>query len=138
MTKKNEHNEDNNTGSVDQIRDILFGEQIKIIEKRFVKLEENINKTISNLADNVEKGNLKLQANMDKSHEHLHNNIADLSHQQSEDLKNLESTLSNKIIETESDLINQIQSGLQKLDHKASHRNDLAQLLKELADKLSD
>lgn len=135
MTKKNESN---NIDSVDQIRDILFGEQIKIIEKRFLKLEESINTTIEKLADNVQKSNQKLQMNMDKSHENLNNNIEDLSHQQSEDLKKLESSLSNKIIETESDLINQIQTGLQQLDDKASHRNDLAQLLKELANKLSD
>ena len=131
---------ENNTGpdSVSQIRDILFGEQIKVIEKRFVQLEQNLNKTIDRLADDAKNSNKMLQETFDKSHQTLHSEITDLSHRQSENMTKLESSLKNKIIESEADLINQIQSGLQKLDEKASHRNDLAQLLNELADKLSD
>ena len=61
-----------------------------------------------------------------------------LAQQNAKDLQTIESSLNNKIIETESDLLNQIQSGLNNLDSKASHRNVLAKLLKDMADKLAD
>ena len=138
MNNKTENKSTNNIDSVDQIRNILFGEQINIIEKRFTQLENNINKTIHALEEKVERNTKELHSKIDKSQLDLQEDISVLSQQQSEDLSKVHTTINNKIIETESDLINQIQSGLQKLDHKASHRNELSQLLKDMADKLSD
>jgi len=138
MNNKTEKKNTDSIDSVNQIRDILFGEQVKVIEQRFVQLESNLSKAINDLAKKVERNNSELKDKIDKSNTELQANSSNLAQQQSEDIKNLESAINNKIIETESDLVNQIQSGLQKLDDKASHRNELAQLLKDMAEKLSD
>ncbi|VAW39596.1 hypothetical protein MNBD_GAMMA01-202 [hydrothermal vent metagenome] len=124
--------------SVDQIRKILFGEQINIIEQRFTQLEKSLTDTIEKLASKVQQVNLDLSSQMNKSNKQLQVDNSALAQQQSADLKNLESTINNKIIETESELLNQIQSGLEKLEQKASHRHELAKLLQDMADKLSD
>ena len=124
--------------SVDQIRNILFGEQIAIIEKRFSELESNLTVTINKLSDKMDKTNNEIKEQVANSNTQLSSDNSELAEQQTKALTALESTISNKIIETESDLINQIQSGLKQLDEKASHRNELASLLKEMADKLAD
>jgi biopolymer transport protein ExbB/TolQ len=124
--------------SVDQIRNILFGEQIAIIEKRFSELEKTLLNKINQLADNLNQSNSDLSSQLAKSSKELQSESNSLSQEQAAELKSLELAINNKITETESDLLNQMQSGLEKIDHKASHRNELANLLKELADKLAD
>lgn len=124
--------------SVDQIRNILFGEQIAIIEKRFSELESNLTVTITELSDKMDKANKEIKQQVAKSNTQLSSDNSELAEQQTKAITALESTINNKIIETESDLINQIQSGLKKLENKASHRNELASLLKEMAVKLAD
>lgn len=137
-TKNEAGNKSSSLDSVDQIRNILFGEQIVLIEKRFAELETNLTKTISALSDKVDKANKELEVQIDKSNKQLSSDSSSLANQQSDDMKKLESEINNKLIDTESELLNQIQTGLEKLDNKASHRNELAILLKEMADKLSD
>ncbi|MCF6318552.1 MAG: hypothetical protein L3J83_04600 [Proteobacteria bacterium] len=124
--------------SVDQIRNILFGEQVAIIEKRFADLETSLSNSIKALADKIDKSTKNIEAQISKSNQQLSSESSGFAEQQSKALTALESTINNKIIETESDLINQIQSGLQQLDDKASHRNELAKLLQEMANKLAD
>jgi dGTP triphosphohydrolase len=124
--------------SVDQIRNILFGEQVAKIEKRFTDLEKSLNTSLSKLSDNLAKSIKDVEAKIKQSNSQLSSESSNLAEQQAKELKALESTINNKIIETESDLLNQIQSGLQQLDNKASHRNELAKLLKDMADKLTD
>lgn len=124
--------------SVEQIRNILFGEQIAIIEKRFSELEKNLTVTIGKLSDKMGETNKEIKEQISKSNMQLNSDNSELAEQQTKALTALESNITNKIIETESDLINQIQSGLQQLDNKASHRNELATLLKEMANKLAD
>ena len=128
----------NNIDSVDQIRNILFGEQIAMIEKRFSELEKKLLKKIDQLADNLNKSNSDLSNQLAKSNKELQSESNSMSQNQAAELKSLGLAVNNRITETESDLLNQLQSGLEKIDHKASHRNELAGLLKELADKLAD
>jgi len=124
--------------SVEQIRNILFGEQIQLIESRFEKLETSINEAIENLSDKLVSTNKELANKIELSNKKFQTENSSLAQENTESIKNLETALSNKIIETESDLLNQIQKGLQKLDDKASHRKDLAQLLKDMAAKLTE
>lgn len=124
--------------SVDQIRNILFGEQVKVFEKRFIQLEKDLTNTIKDLSAKLDQNFKDLQNQLNISNKQLNQDTSELAHQQSESLKELGVSMNNKLVETESDLLNQIQSGLQNIDHKASHRNDLAKLLKEMANKLSD
>jgi gas vesicle protein len=124
--------------SVDQIRNILFGEQVKIFENRFTQLENSLTNTIKELSNRVDSAIKDLNDQIEKSSNQSQSNTTDLAKQHEKDIQSLESSLKNQIIETESDLINQIQSGLEKLNSKASHRNELAELLKEMANKLAD
>lgn len=137
MTKTTK-NETQSIDSVDQIRNILFGEQIKIFENKFDLLEKNLTKSIEKLSNRVDAAIKDLNTQIDKASNQSQSDTTNLAEQSAKDLQTIESTLNNKIVETESDLLNQIQSGLEKLDSKASHRNELAQLLKDMADKLSD
>ncbi len=134
-TKKTEKTASN---SVDQIRDILFGEQINLIEKRFAALEKSISSAIEKLADKVDKTNKEIKEQISQSNKELSADNSQLEQQQTQALNKLEATINAKIIETESDLVNQLQMEVQKLDNKASHRKDLAQLLKDMATKLAD
>ncbi len=134
-TKKTETTPPN---SVDQIRDILFGEQINLIEKRFAALEKNLMNSIEKLAQRVDKTNKEIKEQISQSNKELSADNSQLEQQQTQALNKLESTLNAKIIETESDLVNQLQMEIQKLDNKASHRKDLAQLLTDMATKLAD
>ncbi len=127
-----------NLDSVDQIRNILFGEQIATIENKFAQLEESLTNTIEALARKVEAANTTLKNQIEKSNKQLTDETTSLAQEQSSALSSLEKTINNKIVETESDLLNQIQSGIKNLDDKASHRNELAKLLTEMADKLAD
>ena len=127
-----------NLDSVDQIRNILFGEQINVIEQRFAKLEEGLTKAIDALSKKNEQANKALLSKIESTNKALQSDNSQLASQHAEDLKSMESAINNKIIETESELLNQIQSGLKDLDNKASHRNELAELLKEMAIKLAD
>lgn len=124
--------------SVDQIRNILFGEQVSIIEDKISNLEKNINLSLSNLEKKLQESHSSLLKNIDNSNKQLQQDSSHLEQSLTNTIDALESNLKNKIIETESDLVNQLQTGLDKLDNKASHRHELAQLLKEMADKLSD
>jgi len=137
MSKKPQKNNDS-LDSVDQIRNILFGEQIKIFENKFTQLEENLTNTIEQLSNRVNTAVSELNKQIEKSTNSLQSESTELSQQLSKDMQSIETTLTNKIVETESDLLNQVQAGLDKLDSKASHRNELAQLLKDMADKLAD
>ena len=134
-TKKTEKAVSN---SVDQIRDILFGEQINLIEKRFAALEKSLSGAIEKLTDKVDKTNKEIKEQISQSNKELSADNSQLEQQQTQALNKLESTINAKIIETESDLVNQLQMEIQKLDNKASHRKDLAQLLKDMATKLAD
>jgi gas vesicle protein len=42
-------------GNIEKVRDILFGTQMRDYEKRFVRMEERMNKEVSNLRDEVKK-----------------------------------------------------------------------------------
>lgn len=58
MSDKNENTEQtatNDSESVDQIRDILFGKHMKEFDKRFSRLEENLNNEILVLKDDTKK-----------------------------------------------------------------------------------
>jgi hypothetical protein len=128
----------NTLDSVDQIRNILFGEQIAIIEKRFSELEKTLLNKINQLTENLNQSNTQLSNQLALSNKELKSESSTLSQDQAAELKSLELSVNNRITETESDLLSQMQSGLENIDNKASHRNELAGLLKELADKLAD
>lgn len=50
-----ENNEVNESRNVDQIRDILFGKHMKEFDKRFSRIEENLNNEVAVLKDDTKK-----------------------------------------------------------------------------------
>lgn len=124
--------------SVDQIRNILFGEQIALIEKRFEAMEKSMNNSLNKLSEQLQSNNAETNKNLKSLQSQSSSDLDTFSNQHQKDIQTLDKSINNKITEVESDLLNQIQEGLSQLDHKASHRNDLATLLKNMADKLSD
>lgn len=50
-TKKNSPNDVAEDANIDKIRDILFGSQSRDFERRFIKLEDRINKEINEMRD---------------------------------------------------------------------------------------
>jgi DNA repair exonuclease SbcCD ATPase subunit len=59
------------TGNVEKIRDILFGSQIREYEKRFVRIEERLNKEINKLRDDLQKRLDSLEGHINKEIELL-------------------------------------------------------------------
>jgi hypothetical protein len=59
------------TGNVDKIRDILFGSQMREYEKRFIRLEDRMQKEVNGLKDDLRKGFESLEHYMKKEFELL-------------------------------------------------------------------
>lgn len=55
MSENTENHENNDSANVDQIRDILFGKHMKEFDKRFSRLEENLNNEVQILKDDTKK-----------------------------------------------------------------------------------
>ena len=66
MSKKQQNNNEP-LDSVDQIRNILFGEQVKIFENKFTQLEENLTNTIEQLSNRVNSAVSELNKQIEKS-----------------------------------------------------------------------
>ncbi|MCX7552874.1 hypothetical protein OS175_03195 [Marinicella sp. S1101] len=129
---------DKNNDSVDQIRDILFGEQTKNIEKKFAKMEADINSQFNALKKQLEAINKQLSANM-KSMENANNKSLDnLQADHSDRMQAIEQELKNRIIETEASILGELQEKSNDLDHRLTHRNDLSELLRKMADQISE
>lgn len=130
--------DDKTPDSVDQIRNILFGEQVTIINKRFEALEVSLKSAISDLSKQVQENQKNINQNIETLQKNHNSGTKDMQQMHESSINQLESSITNKITEVESDILNQLQDGLQKLDDKASHRSEMARLLKEMANKLAD
>jgi len=161
-------------GNVDQIRDILFGSQMKDYERRFQRLEEGLKKELADLRldlksqfDNLEQHHRsefkdvrdaqtretkdrleavqelsesikenaelnyqrikELEADLDRRAAELRDQILNQSRKLAEDIQQRDDRLSNELSQTES-----------MLDDRKLDRSALAQLLVEVAMRISD
>lgn len=127
-----------NHDSVDQIRDILFGEQTKNIEKKFASLETDINNQLGGIKKQLDALSKLINNNAKKIENQTSQNITSLQTDHSERMEAIETSLQNKIIETEASILGELQERSNDLDHRLTHRNDLSELLKKLADQISE
>jgi hypothetical protein len=67
--------EQQGSGSLDKVRDILFGVQMRESEKRFARLEERLAKEIADLKDDVKKRLAALEMYMKKEVESIEDRI---------------------------------------------------------------
>jgi hypothetical protein len=96
------------TGSMDKIRDILFGNQMRDYEKRFLRMEEQLFKEISNVQESSQKRMEALEDYFKKEltvlKERLQNEIDDRADAEKKSLREFNdatSTLSKKIAKLE-------------------------------------
>jgi len=82
-------------GNVDQIRDILFGSQMKDYERKFSRLEERILKEVSNLKEDSNKRLDSLQAFINGEIESLTNKVKSEKENRNDSIKELATDLSN-------------------------------------------
>jgi hypothetical protein len=124
--------------SVDQIRNILFGEQIAIFERKFAEMDTRLSASIESILIKMDAMNKDIKSEITAIKSQYSSETSQMSKHFSTEIKSLDASVNNRITEIEADLLNQIQAGLNELDQKASHRNEMAKLLKEMADKLAD
>lgn len=133
-------------GNVEKIRDILFGSQMREYEKRFVRLEDRMQKEISSLKDELSKTFDSLEKFMKKEFELLNERLEKEQDDRSsaikkvtEELKDNSSNLEKKILQTE-DKLNKRSRELheQILDQSKSLSDEIRQkheAISELLDK---
>lgn len=96
------------SGSVDKIRDILFGNQMRDFERRFLHMEERLVKATQDLRDETYKRLEALELFFKKEHEALKSRLktesddrSDGDRQLNDELKNTSSALKKAIIQAE-------------------------------------
>ncbi|MDD3471687.1 MAG: hypothetical protein PHS86_02800 [Syntrophaceae bacterium] len=99
------------TGNVEKIRDILFGTQMREYEKRFVRLEDRMQKEVNGLKDELFKNFESLEKYMKKEFELLNERLekeqddrGSALRKLNEELKETSSNIERKILQTEDKL----------------------------------
>ena len=98
-------------GNVEKIRDILFGTQMREYEKRFVRLEDRMQKEMNSIKDELQKSFESLEKFMKKEFELLNERLEKEQDDRSnsvkklnEELKDMSTSIEKKIIQTEDKL----------------------------------
>lgn len=130
--------------NVDKIRDILFGSQMRDYEKRFARLEENVNKAVDTLREDVAKRFDTLSGYVQQETESLSQRIKtekseradglkELTREQKDAAKVLEKKLS-QIEEQFADGQSELRSKI--LEHSKAVMNEIEKLRREAATAL--
>jgi hypothetical protein len=146
---------DAGSGSLDKVRDILFGAQARDFERRFARLEERLLKDTSDLREDVRKRLEVLEQFVRREAESLADRIADLSraHERSaagfderlareqrearQQLLDQNNRLSEEIRQKTDDLLAALAREANDLRTDKTSRADLAALLTEMAMRLN-
>lgn len=123
-------------GNVDQIRDILFGSQMKDYERKFSRLEERILKEVSRLKDDTNKRFDALEDFINKGMDSLGDKLKSERSDRSDAVKELTSELNNTAKALEKKL-NSLESSTEKdvRDLRQSLLEQSKTLLNEIGDK---
>jgi len=131
-------NEKKTADSVDQIRDILFGEQVKVFEKKITELQKTLSKHVNSLEKKIAALSDKSQKNYELLQEQHSSDSGQMVQEYQSAIENIQSTLSNKSMGTEAAVFNELEKKIADLDDKATHRKELSQLLKKMSEQLQD
>lgn len=135
-------------GSVDQIRDIIFGGQMRDYDKRFASLEERLGREVAALRDDTNRRFDALQAFM---RQELDNLGQRLSHEQETRAQTMQTQghelrqqlaeqgqqLTSEIVRRFDDLSASLDRQASSLRHEKTDRATLATLLTEVAQRLA-
>ncbi len=124
--------------SVDQIRDILFGQHLREFQQRFASLEAQMQDKITELGQAIDQLNTHISQRLDSLDKSLKQEQQETANALAEEIQQLDKQLNRKITETEADLQQQLDSEVSRLDDRKTDRNELAKWLNELAGKLAD
>lgn len=120
-------------GNVDKIRDILFGSQMRDYDSRFARLEERVERELSDMRDSSKKRFDSLEAFIKREVESLQSRLKTEREERSEsvrllsrDLKDLSDLLSKKISEMDD----------QVTESQGQIRADILQQSKDLSDEI--
>ncbi len=127
-----------NNDSVDQIRDILFGEQTKNIEKKFSKLEADINSQFNGIKKQLDALTKQMGASLKNMESQSSEKLNELKVEQTKHVQAVEASINNKIIETEASILSELQEKSNDLDERLLHRKEMSGFLKKMADQISE
>jgi hypothetical protein len=130
--------------NVDKIRDILFGSQMRDYEKRFARLEENVNKAVETLREDVAKRFDTLSGYVQQETESLSQRIKTEKGERADGLKELTRELKDaaKVLEKKlSQIEEQFADGQSELrskilEHSKAVMNEIEKLRREAATAL--
>jgi len=124
--------------SVDQIRDILFGQHLRDFQQRFASLEAQMQDKITELGQAIDQLNSHIGQRLDSLNKSLTQEQQHTANELAEEIQQVEKKLSHKITETEADIQQQLDTQVSRLDDRKTDRHELARWLNELAGKLAD
>ncbi len=124
--------------SVDQIRDILFGQHLREFQQRFASLEAQMQDKISELGQAIDQLNAHVSQRLDSLDKSLKQEHHETANALAEEIQQLDKQLSRKITETEADIQQQLDSEVSRLNDRKTDRHELARWLNELAGKLTE
>ena len=117
-------------GSVDRIRDIIFGNQMQDYERRFARLEERIMQEIGNLREDTDNRLDSIETYINKEVESVNDRI------KAEQDKRTEAV--NKVAKELKDAVKSITSNIERLDEKqGKDSRDLRQQILDQSKNLS-
>jgi len=117
--------------SMEQIRDILFGAQMREVEKRFVRLEERLTKEVNSLRDETGKRFDSLENYLGKELESLTDQLKAEQDKRAETVKELSGNLQ--------DTNKSIEKNVSRLDdHLSKNARELRQQILDQHKRLSD
>lgn len=125
-------------GSVDQIRNIIFGSQMEAYENRFRSLEERVFKELGLLREETIR-------RFEATKEELSTERAERTEEAARDRQAHEQQLSHEVevLNREIDkrhqkLLRLLENGMDRLKNEKTNRHDLAKLLTKMANQLSN
>ena len=136
--------------SLETLRDILFGKQVRESDQRYENLENNLTKSINNLGNDLDKQVTRIEKNLEKLKDQLDkqaaktadevknqfsltaNNINELHEELTTERNNLEK----KAIGWNEDIAKQLEIVHHQLLDSKADRSTLSQLLRGMADSL--
>jgi seryl-tRNA synthetase len=135
---------DKEGANVDKIRDILFGSQMRDYEKRFARLEENVNKALDTLRDDLTKRLEMLSGFVQKEVDSLSQRIkteklerGEAAKELTQELKDTAKAIEKKIAGLDEQLADS-QSDLRAkiLEHSKNFASEIERLRREAATSL--
>lgn len=124
--------------SVEQIRDILFGQHLREFQQRFTTLEAQMQDKIAELGQTIEQLNTHISQRLDSLDKSLKHSQQQTANELAAEIQQVDKKLNHRITEAEADLSQQLEQQASQLDNRKTDRNELADLLRGLADKLGD